>query len=85
MANKEQLIEIFKDTNRWYEEEPKLAEAVRRSVMQTKVYMEEDAPALWEALKKVERNATGAGSDYNSSAYYEPSYVIARAYNEGGF
>lgn len=22
---------------------------------------------------------------YNSSAYYEPSYVIARAYNEGGF
>ncbi len=23
--------------------------------------------------------------DYNSSAYYEPSYVIARAYNEGGF
>lgn len=23
--------------------------------------------------------------DYNASAYYEPSYVIARAYNEGGF
>lgn len=23
--------------------------------------------------------------NYNSSAYYEPSYVIARAYNEGGF
>ena len=23
--------------------------------------------------------------DYNCSAYYEPSYVIARAYNEGGF
>lgn len=23
--------------------------------------------------------------NYNSNAYYEPSYVIARAYNEGGF
>ena len=23
--------------------------------------------------------------NYNCSAYYEPSYVIARAYNEGGF
>lgn len=23
--------------------------------------------------------------NYNSSAYYEPSYVIARAYNNGGF
>ena len=23
--------------------------------------------------------------NYNASAYYEPSYVIARAYNEGGF
>lgn len=23
--------------------------------------------------------------NYNSSAYYEPSYVITRAYNEGGF
>ena len=23
--------------------------------------------------------------DYNCSAYYEPSYVIARAYNDGGF
>lgn len=23
--------------------------------------------------------------NYNSSAYYEPSYVIARAYNQGGF
>ena len=23
--------------------------------------------------------------DYNSSAYYEPSYVITRAYNNGGF
>lgn len=23
--------------------------------------------------------------NYNSSAYYEPSYVIARAYNDGGF
>ena len=22
---------------------------------------------------------------YNCSAYYEPSYVIARAYNQGGF
>lgn len=57
MANKEQLIEIFEDTKRWYEEEPKLAEAVKQSVAQTKVYMEEDAPALWEALKNMERNA----------------------------
>lgn len=24
-------------------------------------------------------------SDYNCSAYYEPSYVIARAYQNGGF
>lgn len=23
--------------------------------------------------------------NYNASAYYEPSYVIARAYREGGF
>ena len=23
--------------------------------------------------------------NYNSSAYYEPSYVVARAYNDGGF
>lgn len=23
--------------------------------------------------------------NYNASAYYEPSYVIARAYNDGGF
>lgn len=23
--------------------------------------------------------------NYNCSAYYEPSYVIARAYNDGGF
>lgn len=23
--------------------------------------------------------------NYNSSAYYEPSYVIAKAYNDGGF
>jgi len=23
--------------------------------------------------------------NYNASAYYEPSYVIARAYNESGF
>lgn len=23
--------------------------------------------------------------DYNCSAYYEPSYMIARAYNDGGF
>ena len=23
--------------------------------------------------------------NYNASAYYEPSYVITRAYNEGGF
>lgn len=23
--------------------------------------------------------------NYNSSAFYEPSYIIARAYNEGGF
>lgn len=23
--------------------------------------------------------------NYNSSAYYEPSYIITRAYNDGGF
>ena len=23
--------------------------------------------------------------NYNSSAYYEPSYVITKAYNQGGF
>ena len=23
--------------------------------------------------------------NYNSSAYYEPSYVITKAYNDGGF
>lgn len=62
MANKEQLIEIFEDTKRWYEEESKLAEAVRQSVMQTKVYMEEDAPALWEGLKNMERKAIGAAT-----------------------
>ena len=48
MADKDQLIEIFEDTKRWYEEEPKMTEAVKQSVMQTKVYMEEDRPALWE-------------------------------------
>lgn len=62
MANKEQLIEIFEDTKRWYEEDLKLAEAVKRSIAQTKVYMEDDAPALWETLKNMGQNTTGAGA-----------------------
>ena len=39
-----------------------------------------------EAITRVYNNPICKVIDnYNASAFYEPSYVIARAYNEGGF
>lgn len=39
-----------------------------------------------EAILRVYNNSICEVIDnYNASAFYEPSYVIARAYNEGGF
>lgn len=76
MADKEQLIEIFEDTKRWYEEEPKLAEAVKQTVAQTKVYMEEDGPALWETLKTMRQNTTGAGAADAANAANTPGAKV---------
>lgn len=36
-------------------------------------------------LRVYNNNICEVLDNYNSSAYYEPSYVIARAYNDGGF
>ena len=46
MSNREQLIEIFQDTEKWCKEDEKLAEAVRRAQRDTKVYGEDARPKL---------------------------------------
>ena len=44
MADRQRLAEVFRDTEKWYQENEKLAEAVKRSVAGTVLYMEEDYP-----------------------------------------
>lgn len=83
MADREQLIEIFEDTKRWYEEEPKLAEAVKQTAAQTKVYMEEDGPALWETLKIMRQNTTGAGTNAGNAVVQRGRSDLCRPESAG--
>ncbi len=46
MADREQLIEVFHDTEIWWETSRKLSDSVKRSVSQTKLYREDEYPAL---------------------------------------
>lgn len=46
MSNRDQLIEVFQDTEKWYKENKKLAEAVQRAQKDTKVYSEDACPKL---------------------------------------
>lgn len=46
MNNREQLIEVFQDTEKWCKENNDLAEAVRRAQRDTKVYAEDACPKL---------------------------------------
>ena len=72
--------------------DPKLVEHVPTELQMGKVYTRLIVDTLGkkenyvEALIRVYNHEICEILDnYNSSAYYEPSYVIARAYNEGGF
>lgn len=72
--------------------DPELVDEIPSATQMGKVYMrlifdtllpEEDYA---EAILRVYNDSICEIIDnYNSSAYYEPSYVIARAYNQGGF
>lgn len=46
MSNREQLIEVFQDTEKWCREDKKLADAVHRAQRDTKVYGEDACPKL---------------------------------------
>lgn len=46
MASREQLIEVFEDTVRWYQENAKLAESVQKSITGTKLYGPSDNPPV---------------------------------------
>lgn len=69
-----------------------LAEEIPSATQMGKVYMRLILETLSpqedyaEAILRVYSNEICQTIDnYNCSAYYEPSYVIARAYQEGGF
>ena len=71
---------------------PKLVESIPTELQMGKVYTRLIVDTLGkkenyvEALIRVYNHEICEILDnYNSSAYFEPSYVIARAYNEGGF
>ena len=61
MATREQLIEIFKDTERWYHRDAKLAEAVRKSIAGTKLYGPSDNPPVPPAPDGVRTQVTVTG------------------------
>lgn len=51
MDRREQLIEVFADTQSYYTENSRLADAVRRSKAAVNLYAENDYPELPEAAK----------------------------------
>lgn len=51
MASREELIEVFEDTIKWYYSNPKLSESVADSIKGTKLYMENDNPSIPETKK----------------------------------
>lgn len=74
------------------EVDKELAERIPSETQMGKVYMRLILDTLLpgenyvEGLIRVYNDPISEVIDnYNSSAFYEPSYVIARAYNEGGF
>ncbi len=46
MANREDLIAVFEDTEKWYSDEPALKEAIQMSIAGTTFYPEGETPAL---------------------------------------
>ena len=70
-----------------------LVDEIPRETQIGKVYMrlilstlDEDKEDYIDGLIRVYNDEICETIDnYNASAYYEPSYVITRAYNEGGF
>lgn len=71
---------------------PELVDVIPSETQMGKVYMR----LILSTLKPEEDYIDGmlriynddiceALDNYNSSAYYEPSYIITRAYNDGGF
>lgn len=72
--------------------DPELASIIPRATQMGKVYCRlilstmESGEDYVDGLIRVYNDAICFVIDnYNSSAFYEPSYVITRAYNEGGF
>lgn len=53
MDRKAQLIEVFHDTEKWYQEDKRLVEAVGQSIAGTKVYGDDEYPLL--SAKKSDR------------------------------
>ncbi|MDE7243466.1 MAG: TIGR02452 family protein [Oscillospiraceae bacterium] len=58
MAKRDQLIEIFQDTEAWYQENPVLAEAVRKSIAGTVLYPAAEYPAIRPAKDGVKTEVT---------------------------
>lgn len=76
------ILNINPDLDVHIPSETQMGKVYMRLIVDTMVPEENYA----EAILRVYNNSICEVIDnYNGSAYYEPSYVIARAYNEGGF
>lgn len=78
MASREELIEVFEDTEYWYEHDEKLKEAIKDSITGTKFYEEEETPEVTE--KKHESTVVSVSKyrSLESAMFYQRKFPEAR-------
>ncbi len=71
---------------------PRFCETIPTALQMGKVYMRlirdtlgEDEDYIEGMIRVYHHEICNTLDNYNGSAYYEPSYYIVRAYNDGGF
>lgn len=76
------VLKVNPDLCAYIPTETQMGKVYTRLIMDTQLPKEDYVDGL---IRVYNNEICEKLDDYNCGAYYEPSYVIARAYNEGGF
>ena len=73
MSTRKERIDVFQDTMRWIEREPKLGKAVEKAKRKTKIFYDHDYPAFDASrLRGLQERPEGGGKRLAYSAFRLP-------------
>ena len=69
--SREQLIEVFEDTQKWYQIDESLKEAIKNSISNTKIYVENDYPDIEKTLSDDISISVNKYRTFETAQYYK--------------